>query len=150
MVALMFPVIPNPTRAIVAPAVSTARLMPPDLLCDYETGDLVVDASGDIVLADGVRAWQQCWINRLLVQQAAYHVYPRSLGINHTRLMRLPTRGRIEAEYTGRIQRQAARDRATREARRIRFAWANDTCYLSVVLVAITGDNIPVGVSLHA
>jgi hypothetical protein len=145
----LFLQIPNPSVKVPTQQATNVVLFPPDILCDYETGDFVTDASGDIVWASGLRSWQQCWVNRLIVQQSAHCIYPRSLGINHERLMRLPTRQRVEAEYTGRVKAQAQRDRATREVRRINYQWQYDTCHMYMQFVSVAGDSAPLSVSLR-
>jgi hypothetical protein len=147
----LFPTIPVPAPAIrpVRPSGVPAGL-PSDILCDYEKGDLVLDSSGDLQLADGQRAWLQCWVNRLIVQQGAHAIYGRALGIDHARYMALPTRPRVEAEYTARLRRQVTNEPATRQLLGPRFVWQDDTLTIILELVGVSGQRAPVGVTVSA
>lgn len=148
----LWPTIPTPTSTgttkTTAPNSAKSTLLP-DWLLDFSAERLPVGSDGDIQRADGYRAWLQGWINLLLVQQNAHPIYRRTHGVDHERLMQLPTRSQIESAYRARIRNIAAREPSTREVRSVSFTWVGDSCTLAMDLVCVTGDTIPISVDLH-
>jgi hypothetical protein len=119
LVTAVFPIV-TPAAQI---ATSSPVSFPRAPLFDFELGDFVVNAAGQIVMTDGYTAWKQWCIKTLMTQMAAYAIYPRMHGMDISVIFRNRPRPVIESDLTHRIRYALTRTVRTVDVIDFSFDW---------------------------
>ena len=140
MAGRLFPAIATPLPIERRTTVRTTPRYPRAPLWDFLLGDVVRDANGHVVLADGWKAWRQ-WVQATcLVQQNAYAVYRRAFGPDLDGALRATKRPVVEAELADTIRRALLADRRTKDVGSFAFTWpSGDTVYVAFVATPVIG-----------
>ena len=116
----------------------------------FDRGDILVDGSGQIVLADGHDAWIQWCVKVLATERSQMLAYSDEIGVEFIAAMAQETRAAKEAMLSRTIKEALMADPAKRTAdvRSFSFIWADDGVKVSFEIIGSDGYTGNISISV--
>ena len=141
MAETLFPVFDVPE--IPAPAAAAERKCKPSVLFDFDSGDFVRDATGNMVETDGRTAYVQRCLKICMTERFACLSYGRDTGVDMIDAMGQKSCEAVQSAVERTVTEALMVDPETEYLRNFQFAWRDSKLYCSFILKGKDWAEVP-------
>lgn len=120
----------------------------PSVRFDWETGDFVLDGSGNLVESDGITAWRQWCIKCLYTEREQFIAYSADYGVETEDTMQLNDREAIESDLESTFTDALLQHPCTDSVTDFAFSWSSDSVTVALTVIGVDLNELPLKIEV--